>query len=95
MTQHDDQTCPKLFGREFNAADLGRSDDVAGDPNDEQIAQALVEDDLDGYTRIGTSENGRERLLARGRFDAAKPARKSIAAAGIRGEAAVTFLQEL
>jgi hypothetical protein len=51
--------------RELNAADLGRGHDVAGDSNDEEVAEALVEDQFRGDTGIRTTEDDCERLLSR------------------------------
>ena len=52
MAKHHHQASTEFFGGELHAADQGRSNDVTGDTNDEQVAQALIEDDLHGYTRI-------------------------------------------
>jgi hypothetical protein len=46
MTQHHDQLGVETFRRELDAADLRRRHDVPRHPNDEQIAQSLVENDL-------------------------------------------------
>jgi hypothetical protein len=52
-------------GGEFDTADLGGSNDVAGYPNDEQVSQALIEDQLRRNPRIGASEDDREGPLSR------------------------------
>ena len=59
------QARAEALGRELDAADLRRRDDVARDADDEQIAQALVEDDLGGRARIGAAEHDRARRLRR------------------------------
>src|SRR3981081_3390620 len=81
VSQHDHQASTELLGGELDTADQGRSDDVAGDTNDEQITQALIEDDFDGHPRIGTAEYGRERLLTRSQFETPGPARNGVAIA--------------
>ena len=42
--------------------DLGR-DDVNGHADDEQIAEAGIEDELGRYARVGSPEDGRVRPL--------------------------------
>ena len=64
MAEHDDQRRAELCGGELHAADLRRGDDVAGDADDEQVAEALVEHDFGGHPRVGAAEDDRERLLA-------------------------------
>ena len=51
------------LGRELDAADLGGGHDVAGHPDHEEVAEALVEDDLGGHPRVGTAEDDRERVV--------------------------------
>ena len=63
VAQHHHQAGAELFGGELDAADLGWGDDVAGDADDEQIAEALIEDDFDRYPGVGTAENGGEWFL--------------------------------
>ena len=43
VPEDDDQPRAESLGGELDAADLRRRDDVAGDADDEQVAQALVE----------------------------------------------------
>ncbi len=57
---------------ELDAPDLGRPGDVPGHPDDEKIAESLVEDDLRRHPRIGTPENHRERPLPASRPDAGR-----------------------
>jgi hypothetical protein len=45
---HNERRAEPLCG-ELNAADLRGSDDVSGNADDKQVAQALVEDDLCRY----------------------------------------------
>ena len=42
-----------------------RRDDIAGDADDEQVAEALAEDQLRGNARIGAAQHDGERLLRR------------------------------
>ncbi len=54
---------PNRDGGELDAADLRRRDDVAGDADHEQIAEALIEDELGRHARVGAAEDDRERQL--------------------------------
>jgi hypothetical protein len=94
MPQDDHQARPELFSGKFDATDLRWSDDITGYANDEQIAQSLIEDDLDGHSRIGTAQNGRERFLARGQLDAARSAWQAVTAANVRDKAAISIAQQ-
>ena len=74
MPEDDDQTRAELFGGKFDAADLRRRDDVAGDADHEQVPEPLIEDDLHRDSRIGTPEDtangacpGRSQLPGDGR----------------------------
>jgi hypothetical protein len=49
--------------RELDTADLRRSDDVAGDTDNEKVAEALVEDELGRDPGIRTSQHDGEWLL--------------------------------
>ena len=65
MPEHDHEARAELRGGKFDAADLRRRDDVAGDADHEQIAEALIEHELRRHARVGTPENDGERLLRR------------------------------
>ena len=65
MAEHDDERRAELLGRELHAADLRCGHNIAGDTNDEQVAETLVENHLDRYTGIRTGEYDGERRLAR------------------------------
>src|ERR1700722_18793263 len=94
MAQDHHQACAELLGSELDAADEGWGDDVAGDANDEQIAQPLIKDNFDGYTGVGTAKNGGEWLLAHGQLGTPPPALNRVAIGDVRHETAVPFLQE-
>ena len=74
MAEHDDEPRVELLGRELDAADLRRRDDVAGDADDEQVAEPLIEDDLGRHARVGAAEHDRERLLPLGELVAPRGA---------------------
>ncbi len=57
MTQDHDEPCAELFDGTFDAADLGRCNDVTGHTDDKQIPRALIEDYLNWHSRVCTSEN--------------------------------------
>ena len=89
VSHHDDQAGPELAGRELDGPDERRRDDVARDADDEEIAEALVEDELRRRPRIRAAEDGRERPLPRG--EARVPASNGLAFAG--DEALIAFHQ--
>ena len=64
VPEHHHQAGAERFGRELDAADLRGRDDVAGHADDEQVAEALIEDDLGRHARIRTAEDDGQRLLA-------------------------------
>lgn len=64
VTQHDDEASAKAGGGKLDAADLGRCDDVAGHPDDKEVAQALVKHQFRRHSRIGASEDNGEGFLA-------------------------------
>ena len=66
VSEHHDQPRTEAGGGELDAADLRRSDDVAGDADDEQIAEPLIEDDFGRHAGVRATEDDRERLLRRG-----------------------------
>jgi len=43
MTQNYDKLCSRFLGRKFDAANLGRLDDISGHANHEQVTHPLVE----------------------------------------------------
>ena len=63
VTEDDNEASVKPGGRELDAADLRRSDDVAGDTDNEQVAEALVKDELGRNPGIRASQDDGERLL--------------------------------
>jgi len=63
VAHNDNQLRSELFCREFDASDERRSDDVTGNADDEEIADALVEYDFRGYSRVGASKDDGERFL--------------------------------
>src|ERR1700683_5464181 len=81
MAQHHHQASAELLRRELDAADERRGHDVAGDANDEQGSQTLIEDDLDRYPGIGAPQDGRERRLTRGQLETARTAANGVAIA--------------
>ena len=95
VAEDDDQRRAVALGGELDAADLRWRDDVAGDANDEQVAQSLVEHDLRRYAGIGTSEDDGERLLAVRQLRTPARADGVVGGAQPRGEAAVAVLQAL
>ena len=95
MPQHDDQPGTELFGGKLDAADLRGGNDVAGHSDDEQVAEPLIENDLDRYSRIRTAKDGRERFLAGRQLDAAGTAGQGVVASDIGDETAISVAQQL
>lgn len=71
VSKDDNKTGVESGSRELDAADLRGGDDVAGDTDDEEIPEALVEDEFGGDPRIGTTQDDSERLLGCCELDAA------------------------
>ena len=63
VAEHDDQRAVEHADAELERAEHAGVDDVAGGAHDEQVAQALVEDDLGGDPGVGAAEEDRERVL--------------------------------
>ena len=63
MPKHHHQPGAERFDGKFDAADLGRGDDVAGHADDEQFPQPLVEHQLAGNAGIGAAEQHGKGLL--------------------------------
>jgi len=92
MAQHHHQARAESLGRELDAAHLRRGDDVAGNADDEQVAQPLIKHDLRGHARVGATEDDGERLLADGQLAPPRPALTRLEAELV-DEAAVAVAQ--
>ena len=66
VAEHDDERAVEHADAELERAEHAGVDDVAGGADDEQVAEALVEDDLGGHPRVGAAEEDRERVLLGG-----------------------------
>jgi hypothetical protein len=84
------QPCAEPYCGELDTAYLRGSDDVSGNADDKQVAQALVEDDFCRHPRVGTSEDNGERLLTCRQLAAARLTRQR-AAPSPRYETTVTL----
>ena len=67
MAENDDraQAIFEVVGRIVQAAHDVVTQAIAGDPDDKQVVWAFGEDQLDGNTCIGATDNRCKRLLAR------------------------------
>ena len=63
VAEHDDERAVEHADAELERAEDAGVDDVAGGAHDEEVAEALVEDDLGGHPRVGAAEEDRERVL--------------------------------
>ena len=61
---------PEHLDAVLDRAEHSGVDDVPGGAHDEEVAQALVEDDLGGDPRVGAAEDERERPLPVGQLAA-------------------------
>ena len=95
VAEHDDEAGAVALRRKLDAADLRGCDDVAGDADDEQIAEPLVEDDFRRHARIRAAENDGERLLACGDLYTARFTCQRLVAADIGHEATVAVSKAL
>jgi hypothetical protein len=68
VPENDNETSPEPGGGKFNASYTRRGDDIPGDANHEQIADALIKDDLGRHTGVGAAEHDGEGLLPRDEF---------------------------
>ena len=84
VSEHDDQRHLEHGDGVLEAADDRVGDDLAGVAHDEQVAEALVEDDLGRETRVGAAEQRRARASA----PAASWWRRSTSWRGCRGSPA-------
>jgi hypothetical protein len=87
----DDQSRPVTRCGKLDASDLRGRDDVPRHADDEEITEALIEDELCRHTRIRAAEDDRKRLLPRDERLTARAVRER----GIQGftgyESAVAF----
>ncbi len=63
MAEHDDQADPQRVDAELHRPEDAGVDHMAGRADDEQVTEALVEDDLRRDPRITAAEENGERLL--------------------------------
>ena len=61
--QHDHEARTKLLRGKFDATNLRRGHDIAGDPDDEQVVETLAEEHLGGDPGVGAADDHRERGL--------------------------------
>jgi hypothetical protein len=65
MAQHQDQFCVQVFHCILDAAQNVIRGDITGNPNNKQVAQALIEYKFGRHARIGTAQNHCEWMLSR------------------------------
>lgn len=92
MAKDHHQSRAKTRRGELDTAHLGGSNNVSGDPDDEKIAQALVEHYLGGHPRVGATEYRRKRFLRVGKRTAPCLAR-NMAVGNAGQEAAISISQ--
>ena len=63
VPENDNQTSSEPRSRKFDASYTRRGDDIPSDANHEQIAEALIKDDLGRHTSVGATEHDGEWLL--------------------------------
>lgn len=95
VTQDHDKPRAESFGRKLDTADVRWGDDVAGHTDDEQVAQALMENDFRRHPRVGAAENDGERLLTRYQFSATFLTGGLAVSANVRQEMTIPFSEAL
>jgi len=68
MTNYYKQGNMEMFRPVFKTCQFGVHGDVPCDSHDEQVSEALIENDLWGHARIRTTQNLGVWMLARGQF---------------------------
>ena len=63
MSKDDNKPAAALFRGQLNAADLRWCYNVASNPNDEQVTDSLVKDNLGRHAGVRASEDDGERFL--------------------------------
>ena len=63
MSHHDNQRYLKLQRGKFNAANLRRRDYIASYAYDEEIAWALIKDNLNGHTGVRAAQDDGDWIL--------------------------------
>ena len=63
VTEHEDHLDAENGDGVFETRNDFRRDNIAGDASDKQVAKALIENEFDGNTRVGTGEDGGKGLL--------------------------------
>ena len=63
MSEDIQDFCAEDAGTEFKAADIFTAGHISGDAGDEQISEALIEDDFNGDSGVSAAKEGGEGLL--------------------------------
>jgi hypothetical protein len=91
VTQDRYQPGSEFEDREFDAADLGVASDVSGHPNHKEIAESLIEEQLNRNPRIGTTQDDGKGLLAGCKLGVPFGVQEHFGAALVSDEAAVVL----
>lgn len=89
MPEDDDEPRAERLGRELDAANLRRRDNVAGHPDHEQIPEALVEHDLGRYPGIGAAEDDGKGCLVERELYASPAAHAGLRSPDVRYKALI------
>ena len=92
MAEHHHESRMEAFRGELHRAHLGRRHDVSGHTDDQEVAQALVEDNLCGHARIRAAKDDGKRFLPCGQLAASRLTRQRISS-DVGNKAAVPFAQ--
>jgi hypothetical protein len=93
VPENDNETSSEPRSRKFNASYTRWGDDIPSDANHEQIAKALIKDDLGRHTSVGATKHDGEGLLTHAFVTPSEPQGRGCRS--IRREAAVAFPQSL
>ena len=93
VSEHHHEPRAEPRRRELHAVNLRRGDDVARHADDEQVAEALIEDHLGRHARVGAAQDDGERLLTGRQRQPPGAVRDRIAVAQSGHEAGVALAQ--
>jgi hypothetical protein len=92
VAQYDNQSRVESGRGKLDAADLRRSYYVSGNADDEQVAQALIEDEFGRGAGVRAPQDDRERLLAVKELRATRITSKCLPGCA-RGKSPIAFLK--
>ena len=84
VTENNHELRAETLGRELNASYLRGSDNVSGHPDDEEVPETLIENDLRRRARVRTTEDDGKGILTPGDLFEASLIDEPVVAGGAR-----------